>query len=310
MAHQHTRGHSHSHHHGHSPASGTGNLTVAFWLNTGFALLEIAGGLYTNSVAILSDALHDLGDSLSLGLAHYFQRKSQQRRDQTYSYGYRRFSLLGALINAIVLTVGSVFILREAIPRLFHPAAENPDARGMVVLALIGIAVNGAAMWRLKRGTSVNERVISLHFLEDVLGWVAVLVGSTVMVFADVPVLDPIMSVLIAGCILLNVYRSLRESFRIILQGTPADISEVQVREKMLALPDIREVHDLHLWTMDGEYNVLTIHAVVDDNLTLQETDALKQRVKHQLAGLSIQHVTIEVETKDSRCDPCLPLNV
>ncbi|MES2732173.1 MAG: cation diffusion facilitator family transporter [Bacteroidota bacterium] len=299
MAHDH---HSHHHGHHHHHDHGTGNLSFAFWLNTAFALLEIAGGLYTNSVAILSDALHDLGDSLSLGLAYYFHQKSHQKRDKHYSYGYRRFSLLGALINCMVLLVGSVIILQETIPRLFHPEAENPDAKGMLVFALIGILVNGAAWFRLKKGTSVNERVISLHFIEDILGWVAVLIGSVVMLFIHLPILDPIMSLLIAGYILFNVFQNLKSSFRIILQGIPVGISELQVRQKILSVVGVQAVHDLHLWTMDGEYNVLTAHAVVGDNLTFPEIETIKQSVKAQLQGLPIQHVTIEIENKNSHC--------
>ncbi len=182
------------------------NFTLAFWLNTGFAILEIAGGLYTNSVAILSDALHDFGDSLSLGLAFYFQRKSLKKRDDYFSYGYKRFSLLGAFINSLILIIGSIFILQEAIHRLARP--EQANAKGMLALAFIGIVVNAIAMFRLRSGGSINERVVALHFLEDVLGWVAVLIGSVVMLFADVPILDPILSMLIAGFILFNVTRT------------------------------------------------------------------------------------------------------
>ncbi|HEX5169411.1 MAG TPA: cation diffusion facilitator family transporter, partial [Cyclobacteriaceae bacterium] len=175
----------HSHNHDHEHRESLGNIRMAFWLNTGFALFELAGGILTNSVAILSDALHDFGDSLSLGLAHFFEKKSEQTRDKAFSYGYRRFSLLGAFINSIVLIVGSIFVIQEAAKRLLEPQEVN--ARGMLLLAVIGVVVNLVAMLRLKRGSSINERVVSLHFLEDVLGWVAVMIGSIVMIFAKVP---------------------------------------------------------------------------------------------------------------------------
>src|SRR5690606_15018619 len=165
-------GHGHHHHHHESGASGSSrNIAVAFALNTAFALIEIVGGLYTNSMAILSDAVHDLGDSLSLGFAWYFERKSRRERDERYTYGYRRFSLLVAFINATILLVSSIFIIRESVLRLFEP--EPPDAQGMAILAIIGVAVNGYALLRLRKGESVNERVVALHFVEDVLGWVA-----------------------------------------------------------------------------------------------------------------------------------------
>jgi cobalt-zinc-cadmium efflux system protein len=194
-------GHSHSHHH-HHPAEATAALTTAFWLNTAFAILELAGGLYTNSVAITSDALHDFGDSLALGMAYYFQKKSLQKKDQHFSYGYKRFSLLGAFLNSLILIIGSIFILQEAIKRLAHP--EQADAKGMIVLAIIGVGVNLAAMLRLRKSGTLNERVVSLHFLEDVLGWIAVLMGSIIMLFTDLPILDPILSILISGYILFN----------------------------------------------------------------------------------------------------------
>jgi len=190
---------SHHNHHHHT----TENIKVAFFLNLSFTVIELVGGLLTNSMAILSDALHDLGDSVSLGLAWYFQRIAQKKSDLSYSYGYKRFSLLGAFINSLILSVGSIFILVEAIPRLFDP--KQPDASGMIILAIIGVIVNGFAVLRLKKGKSINEKVVSLHLLEDVLGWLAVLIGSIVMYFFNLPVIDSLLSIGIAIFILLNV---------------------------------------------------------------------------------------------------------
>lgn len=298
MGHHHT--HHHHDHHDHAHNHSLGNLRVAFWINTGFALLELAGGLYTNSVAILSDALHDFGDSLSLGLAHYFEKKSTKRRDDAFSYGYKRFSLLGAFINSMVLIIGSVFVIREAAERLIHPQEAN--AKGMLVLAIIGIVINTIAMLRLHRGSSVNERVVSLHFLEDVLGWVAVLIGSIVMIFVHVPALDPILSILIAAFILFNVYKNLRQAFRIILQGIPENVDMEEIKQKILSIPGIINVHDLHSWTMDGSYNVMTIHVVLKSQITLQETEQIKHDVRHCLQHLHIQHLTVETEPENAAC--------
>jgi cobalt-zinc-cadmium efflux system protein len=297
MAHDHS--HHHHHHHFNSDEKPSGIVT-AFWLNTAFAILEIAGGFYTNSVAILSDAVHDLGDSLSLGLAYYFHNKSKQQRDRKFNYGYRRFSLLGAFINSLVLVVSSIFILREASLRLFNP--EPSDAKGMVILALIGIAVNGAALLRLRKGKSVNEKVISLHFVEDVLGWTAVLIGSIVMLFADVPILDPILSILICCYILYNVYKNLRTTFRILLQGSPENFNEDAVRKKVLSIPGVLDMHDLHFWTMDGQYNVMTLHVVIGSEKTVAEVDKIKNEVKHCLIHLDVQHTTVEIESQDNAC--------
>lgn len=293
--------HNHGHHH-HTPTDtgGPGNIATAFWINTGFAILEIAGGFYTNSVAILSDAVHDFGDSLSLGLAWYFHRKARQKGDERFNYGYRRFSLLGAFVNSFILVISSVFIIRESAVRLFEP--EPPDARGMLILALIGIGVNGYALLRLRRGNSINERVVALHFIEDVLGWVAVLIGSIVMTFADVPVLDPVLSLVIAGYILFNVYKNLKATFRILLQGRPESVDEDQIRKKILAIPGVKDLHDLHFWTMDGQYNVMTLHVVVDEHQSVDQREKIKKEVKHELQHLEVQHSTVEIESENAHC--------
>lgn len=293
----------HHHHHQHVAPGEPGsarNIVVAFWLNTFFALLEIAGGLYTNSMAILSDAVHDLGDSLSLGFAYYFQKKSQKKRDQDYTYGYRRFSLLGAFINSLILIVGSVFIIRESVVRLFAP--EQPDTHGMILLSVFGIVVNGYAMLRLRKGGSINEKVVALHFVEDVLGWIAVLIGSVVMTFADVPILDPILSILIAGYILYNVFVNLRSTLRIVLQGKPESVDEGRVRERILAINGVIDLHDLHFWTLDGVYNVMTLHVVVDADQSVEQRERIKRAVKHELKHLDIQHTTVEIESEGEHC--------
>jgi len=260
MAHNHNHNHSHGHSHGHHH-HGEANISFAFWLNTAFAIIELVGGYLTNSVAIMSDALHDFGDSFSLGISWYFQRVSKKKRDEKYSYGYKRFSLLGAFINSIVLTVGSVIIIEESVRRVLSPVQPNVD--GMIWLAVLGIAANGLAMLRLKKGKSINERVVYLHFIEDVLGWVAVLIGAIVMKFFTVPVLDPILSIAIAAYILLNVYRNIKELLKIVLQAMPESVSEEKIKEAVLKYPEVISVHDIHIWTMDGEYNVLSMHIVV-----------------------------------------------
>lgn len=299
MGHHHHHGHSHDHSHDHD--HGTKNIQVAFWLNLGFAMLELAGGFYTNSVAVLSDALHDLGDSLSLGTSWYFQKKSQQKRDSNFTYGYKRFSLLGAFINSIVLTVGSVFIISESVQRIFKPA--QPDAKGMLILAVIGIGVNLLAMLRLRKGNSINERVISLHFLEDVLGWAAVLLGSIVMMFYDVPILDPLLSLAIAAYILFNVYKNMKSVFQIVLQGVPENLSENKIRQVVRALPEVKDAHDIHVWSMDGNYNIVTLHVVVSENLSVIQQEELKTRIKVKMGELSIQHATVEIERDGYHCD-------
>ncbi|MDO9153025.1 MAG: cation diffusion facilitator family transporter [Paludibacter sp.] len=290
--HNHT-GHQHNH-------ADVKNIKVAFFLNLGFTILEIAGGIFTNSIAILSDAVHDLGDSLSLGLAWYFQKVAKRSSDNSYSYGYKRFSLLGAVINSIVLVVGSVFILSEAIPRIFNP--EHTNVKGMFILAIIGVLVNGAAVLRLKKGDTMNEKVVSLHLLEDVLGWVAILVGSVVMYFFEVPVLDPLMSVGIAFFVLYNVYKNIKLSLRIILQGIPQEIEMSEITDELQKISEIESVHDLHIWSIDGNYNVMTVHVVLKQTADMDKISMLKAKIRESLALKNIQHSTIEFENIDEKC--------
>lgn len=277
-----------------------GNISFAFFLNVGFTIIEIIGGLWTNSMAILSDAVHDLGDSVSLGLAWYLEKVAKKGSDRNYSYGYKRFSLLGAIINSVILTVGSVLILIETVPRIIHP--QTPDTVGMFVLAILGVLVNGAAMIRLRRGSSVNEKVVSLHMLEDVLGWSAILIGSVVMHFFDIPIIDPILSIAISLFILYNVYKNLRVSMRIILQGTPPELDPDLIREQLKSFPEVESAHDLHSWSIDGEYHVATLHIVLRESTDLTELMPLKNAIREKLKELNISHATIEFETNAECC--------
>ena len=278
----------------------TANLRLAFVLNTGFALLEIAGGIWTNSVAILSDAVHDLGDSLALGAAWSLDRYAQKGRDRRFSYGYLRFSLLGAWTNTTVLVLGSVLVLTEAIPRLFQP--EQPNAGGMVVFALIGIVVNGAAAWRLHGGSALNASVASWHLLEDVLGWVAVLIASVTMLFVDLPILDPILSIAITAFILFNVVRKLRQTLLLFLQAVPDDIDLGELERRLGALKHVQSTHHTHVWSMDGAHHVLSTHIVVDGATTRDEVARLRDDVARLCEEFRFAHTTVEIEWGDDEC--------
>ena len=215
---------SHSHA-GHDHGSES-NLKVAFFLNLGFTIVEIIGGLLTNSIAILSDALHDAGDTASLGLAWYFERVSERGRTSRLTYGYKRFRLLGGLITGLLLIAGLAFVLWKAVGRLISP--EPVNAPGMMVLAVIGILVNGAAVLRVRKGTSLSEKVVSWHLLEDTLGWGAVLIGAGIMAIWDLPIIDPILSIGISLFVLWNVGRNLSKRH----QGLPPDRSRVLRRRR------------------------------------------------------------------------------
>lgn len=269
-------------------------------MNLGFALLEIVGGLWTNSMAILSDALHDLGDSLSLGVSWYLENFSKRGKDRRYSYGYRRFSLLSALLNVLVLIGGSVVILSETIPRLIEP--QHTNAPGMVLFAVAGIAINGFAALRMRGGRSMNAQVATWHLLEDVLGWAAILVVSLVLLFWDLPILDPILSILITLYVLWNVIRNLRRTLSLFLQAVPEDFDLEEIESRFRSLDGVESVHHTHVWSLDGEHHVLTTHVVVPECATREEVLQLKSEINSLTKALDIAHTTVEVEYEDEDC--------
>lgn len=289
-------GHDHHHHHNQSGK----NLAIAFFLNLAFTILEIIGGLYVNSIAIISDAVHDLGDSLSLGTAWYLDRKSKQSATGKFTFGYKRMSLLGALINSLVLIGGSVYVIYEAIGRFMEP--QTPNANGMIAFAIVGVLVNGYAAWRLHGGRSMNEKVVSWHLIEDVLGWAAVLVVAIILKFKDIPHLDPALSLLITLYILWNVIKRLRETLFIFLQGAPEDVSLSQIEEKLLDIEHIDSLHHTHIWSLDGEHHVFTTHIKLTYIPDLHALLRVKNEIKEALKEYRFSHYTIETELDEETC--------
>jgi cobalt-zinc-cadmium efflux system protein len=286
-------GHSHSH-------DSIRNIKVAFFLNLFFTILEIIGGFWTNSLAILSDALHDLGDSFSLGLSWYLEKFSKREKDKLFSYGYRRFSLLAALINTVILVAGSLFILSEAIPRIFKP--EHSNAQGMVLFAIFGVLINGVAALRLKGDKSLNAQVIIWHFMEDVLGWIAVLIVGIIMLFKDIHFLDPALSIMITLYVLYNVIGKLKKTLAIFLQAVPENINIDEVENRLAAIDKVKSVHHTHVWSMDGEHHVLTTHIVVDEEATKDDVLQVKCSIKQLTDDMEFSHTTAEIEYGDEMC--------
>lgn len=284
----------HDHHHT------TENIGLAFWLNLIFTLLEIVGGVWTNSTAILSDAVHDLGDSFSLGMAWLLERRAQKGSDAAFSYGYGRLSLLAALLNTIVLITGSLLVLARAVPRLLNP--EPTNAQGMFWFAIVGILVNGLAAWRLRGEAGLNARVVSWHMIEDVLGWVAVLVVSIVLFFTQAYILDPLLSILITLYVLVNVVRNLRKTGVLFLQGVPDDVNVADLERQILGLSQVESVHHIHTWSLDGEHHVFSAHLVVDNATTRSEAIDLKQQIRAMLGDHEFAHTAIEIEYADEDC--------
>ncbi len=282
--------------HDHNHPSGEKNIKTALALNICFTVIEFVGGFFTNSLAILSDALHDLGDSLVLGLALFAEKKSKKGADSKRTFGYARLSVLSATVSGAVLIGGSLFILSEAIPRLLHP--ESVNAGGMMILAVVGIIFNAIGAWRLKKGESVNEKVLSWHLIEDVLGWIAVLIGGALIYLFDLPILDPIITICFTLFILWGVIRSMKEVVNLLLQGVPPKTDLDALKADIKSIDGVLGLHDLHVWSLDGKSNVLTAHVVV----LPQGIDAahdIQRQIKQKLHDdHEIEHSTIELETE------------
>lgn len=287
-----------NHHHNHNAIK---NLKLAFFINLAFALFEVVGGLFTNSVAVLSDALHDFGDSLSLGLAWYLEKKAEKKgATNEFSFGYARFRLLGALINAIVLIGGSIYIIYEAIQRLQDP--EPIKSFYMIGIAVVGIFANGYAAWRVKGGKSLNEKVISWHLMEDVLGWVAVLIVAIILQFKEWYFLDPALSIMITTYILWGVGKRLKETLYLLLQGTPEGVNFQEVKEKLKSLPHVESIHHVHVWSLDGQHHILTAHLILKNITKITQIDEVRNEALNSVQEWDFSHHTFQLEFDEEKC--------
>ena len=282
----------HNHIHLHSEGAGK-NILSAFFINLTFTIVSIIGGWLTNSLAIISDSIHDLGCTVSIALAWVFERVAGHKPTDHFTFGYRRFTLLGAFVNAFILLAGSSIVLKESIGRLVHP--QEVDAEGMLWFALLAILFKGLAVWRTWKGTSVNQRMVSLHLLGDCLGWVAVLVASAVMLFVEIPLLDPILSVCISLYILYNVVHNLIVAFRIVLEGVPASIDYKALKANVEALPGLARLEELRVWSMDNEHH--TAEAVFTTTFTTwDEVEKQKESLRSLFVQYGIEQSVIEVK--------------
>lgn len=287
----------HHHHHG----SAKKNLKLAFFINLGFAMLEIVGGFFTNSVAIISDALHDLGDSLSLGLAWYIENKAEKKgATEEFSFGYARFRLLGALINSAVLIGGSIFIIYEAVMRLRDP--EAVESTYMIAIAVIGVLANGYAAWRVHGGKSLNEKVVSWHLLEDVLGWIAVLIVAIILQFREWYFLDPALSLAITLYILWGVGGRLKETLFLMLQGVPEGVNLQEVKKELQQVQHVNSVHHMHVWSLDGQHHVLTAHLVLEGISRYEQIDEVRQQAVRAVEEWEFSHHTLQLELDKENC--------
>jgi len=289
----------HEHHHHHHES--TKWIWTAFFLNLGFAIIEWIGGFWTNSIAIISDAIHDLGDSLAIGLAYIFEKVSKKKANEKYTYWYARFSILGALITVLILIIGSFFILKNAISRFSNPSEIN--SVWMLILAVIWLLINWFAARKTAKWEWLNEKAITLHLLEDVLGRAAVLVWSILIYFFHWNFIDPLLSIWICIFILINACKLLKWVIDIFLEKTPEWISHDKVLKEIKKLDGVLDIHHIHLWTLDGNKNYITIHALIDKKLSVPKIIALKKTIKDALKKQNISHCVIEFEWEDENCE-------
>ena len=272
------------------------NILIAFVLNLAFAILEFLGGIFTGSVAILSDAIHDLGDAVSIGLSCFLEKKSRKQPDEVYTYGYARYSVLGGAITTFILLAGSVAVIFHALLRIMEPKPINYD--GMLLFAVVGVAVNFFAAWVTREGHSINQKAVNLHMLEDVLGWLAVLVGAVVMRFTGWALIDPLMSIGVALFILSHCLKNLKQIMDLFLMKVPQDLQIHEVQKQIIALGDVVDVHHIHIWSMDGENHYATMHVV-----TIGDPHRIKDEIRMVLRKHHIGHVTLELEAPGEHCE-------
>lgn len=270
-------------------------ILAAFVLNLAFSVFEFVGGAVTGSVAIASDAIHDIGDAASIGISYFLERKSKKEPDTTHTYGYARYSVIGGVITALILLIGSLTVAFGAVLRIVDPVAIDYD--GMILFALIGVCVNLCAARFTSEGGSINQRAVNLHMLEDVLGWAVVLVGAVVMRFTNAYYIDPIMSVGVAVFIAIGAVRCLRESLDVFLEKAPEGVDCEQIKHHVLEIEGVVDVHHLHVWSIDGERCFATMHIVTD-----AEPKKVKEKVREELGEHGVCHATLELESTDEDC--------
>lgn len=273
-----------------------GKILVAFILNLAFSVFEFVGGAITGSIAIISDAIHDMGDAFSIGVSFALEKLSHKKADKKNTYGYYRYSLLGSALQSAILLCGSLVVAYNAVMRFVFP--RPIDYNGMMLIAVIGFLVNFVAAWFTSGEGSLNQRAINLHMLEDVLGWAIVLIGAVVMRFTDWWFLDPALSLALAVFIGIHALKNLKTVGDVFLEKTPEGIDPEEITHHLTEIPGVESIHHLHIWSMDGYRHSATLHAVVS-----REHGPAKQAIKEELAEHGITHVTVELESPYEHCE-------
>lgn len=294
-----------NHGHSHTHSANKKTLTISMVIITAYMVIEVIGGLITNSLALLADAGHMLSDAISLFIALMAFKFSSKLADYGKTYGYKRFEILAAVINGATLILISAYIIYEAIERFQNPS--EIASGGMLIIAFIGLMVNALVAWIMMRGADVkdnlNMRGAYLHVISDMLGSVGAIIAALLIMFFGWGWADPLASVVVSVLVLRSGYLVTKSSVHVLMEGTPENVEVEKVTEKILKTDGINGIHDLHIWTITSGLNALTCHAVVDEKMSIGESEMMLRKIEHDLEHLNIHHVTIQLETSAHQHD-------
>ena len=292
-------GHGHDHaHHNHTHGANKKTLTIAFFIISAFMIIEVIGGFLTNSLALLSDAGHMLSDAVSLGVGVLAFKLGEKVASYSKTYGYKRFEILAAVFNGVTLVIIALFIFYEAIERFANP--PEVASTGMLMIAIIGLLVNILVAWIIMHGgdtkENLNLRAAFLHVIGDMLGSVGAVVAALLIMFFGWGWADPLASVIVALLVLVSGYRVTKDSIHVLMEGTPSNIKIEEIIDLLKSTQGVIDIHDLHLWSITSGQNAFSCHVVVDEHITLRESQQILKHIEHELAHLGINHVTLQIE--------------
>ena len=267
------------------------SIWLAFFLNLSYAIVEfITGGIFGSS-AVLADSVHDLGDAIAIGISALLETISNREEDRQYTLGYKRFSLLGAMLTAVILMIGSVLVILENITKIAHPQPVNEE--GILWLGIIAVVINVLASLVVRKGKTKNESILSLHFLEDTLGWLAVILMAIILRFTDWYILDPLLSLVISIFILTKAVPRFWSALKIFLDAVPEGVEATEIEKELAALANVKSVNQLNLWTMDGLEKNAIVHVCLEE---VEHIEYCKESIRNLLKDYDFQNVTIEVD--------------
>ena len=295
----HKYGHEHSHNHNHVHNANKKVLTISFFLIAGFMFVEFVGGYLTNSLALISDAGHMLSDSVALGLSLSALIFGARAATSSKTYGYKRFEILAALLNGIVLVLLSIFIFKEAIGRLSSP--PHVIGRGMMIISIIGLIINIVVAYILHSQGSTKEnlnvRSAFLHVIGDLLGSVGAIIAAILIMLFGWYIADPIASMIVSLLVLYSGWNVLKESVNILMEAKPTNIDSGQVISILKSINGVEDIHDLHIWMITSDFSVMTVHLKVNDD---SDRDLILEKAKRSISKeFGIKHITIQLEGRD-----------